>query len=132
MRLHKDDHRTNAARLQLLLRIALCKVAWFIDELNHGRRLRTECDVRLKQNGAKFWLDRIQDKGSPFDFGAIAAAAAGTDALGITSEAVGFDKDRSPLVLKHVGTKATADDSSGSDDGSSDNADASADEGGDS
>ena len=91
------------ARLELLLKIALCKVAWFIGELNHGKRLRSECDVRLVENGAKFWLNRIQGEGTAFDFGSIATAA--TNGLGIAHESVGFDNSRSPLVLKHVATK---------------------------
>jgi CRISPR-associated protein Csb1 len=91
------------ARLELLLKIALSKVAWFIGELNHGKRLRSECDVRLASNGAKFWLNRIEGDSKAFDFGAIAKAA--TEGLGIASDSVGFDKSHSPLVLKHVATK---------------------------
>jgi CRISPR-associated protein Csb1 len=99
------------ARLELLLKIALCKAAWFFGELNHGKRLRSECDVRLMKDGAKFWLNRIEGSGTAFGFEAIAEAA--TNGLGITGETVGFDKNHSPLVLKHVATKAKKEDEAG-------------------
>jgi CRISPR-associated protein Csb1 len=127
MRLSESDEQS-CARLRLLLKIALCKVAWLIEEFNHGKRLRTECDVRLKDSGAKFWLNRIEGQSRVFDFEAIGKAA-GDGELKIADPSVGFKSDHSPLVLKHVATKDKEEDSSKSADGSGDNADTSADEG---
>jgi len=99
-------------RLELLLKIALCKVAWFIGELNHGKRLRSECDLRLVKSGAKFWINRIEGEGAAFGFDAVVNAAA--NGLDIASESIGFHKTHSPLVLKHVATKVKNEDDGGS------------------
>jgi CRISPR-associated protein Csb1 len=100
MRLGEGEQ--SKARLELLLKIALCKVAWFIGEMQNGKRLRTECDLRLVKDGAKFWLNRIDGAGTTFPFSEIATAASG---LGIANEALGFTKANAPLVLKHVTAK---------------------------
>ena len=97
------DGEQAKARLELLLKLALCKVAWFIDEIQDGKRLRTECDLRLVKNGAKFWLNRIEGEGAALDFSAIVTAASA--GLGVTNEALGFATGHSPLVLKHVASK---------------------------
>ncbi len=98
------DGEQSKSRLELLLKIALCKVAWFIGEMQNGKRLRTECDLRLVKDGAKFWLNRIDGDGAALPFDTIAIAA--SQGLGIESESVGFDKAHAPLVLKHVASKA--------------------------
>jgi CRISPR-associated protein Csb1 len=102
MQLGENKHAK--ARLELLLKIALCKVAWFIDELNNGKRLRSECDVRLVKNGAKFWINRVENGGNAFGYEAIAKAA--KNGLDIACDSIGFDKKNSPLVLKHVIAKS--------------------------
>jgi CRISPR-associated protein Csb1 len=102
MRLGKDDQ--SKARLELLLKIALCKVAWFIGEMHNGKRLRSECDLRLVKNGAKFWLNRIEGDGTAFPFSEIATTA--STGLGATDAALGFTAGHSPLVLKHVASKS--------------------------
>jgi len=98
------DGEQAKARLELLLKIALCKVAWFVAELQNAKRLRTECDLRLVKNGAKFWLNRIDGNGSDFPFDSIATTASA--GLEIESEAIGLMKAHAPLVLKHVASKA--------------------------
>jgi hypothetical protein len=112
------------ARLELLLKIALCKVAWFIDEINNGKRLRSECDVRLATNGAKLWINRIEGDGSAFGFAEIAKAASA--GLGIADESIGFDKNHSPLVLKHAASKPKKEVDAGEEQPSSEEADADA------
>lgn len=98
------ENETSKARLELLLKIALCKIAWFLSEMQEGKRLRTECDLRLVKDGAKFWRNRIDGKGDNFEFAKIIEAA--SPSLGIESnEALGLLKENSPLVLKHAASK---------------------------
>jgi len=97
------DGEQARARLELLIKLALCKVAWFIGEMQDGKRLRTECDLRLVKNGARFWLNRIDGKGASFPFPAITTAASA--GLGITEPALDFTPGHSPLVLRHVASK---------------------------
>ncbi len=93
------------ARLELLLKLALCKLAWFIGELRDGKRLRTECDLRLVKDGAKVSLHRLDGGGSDFDFDRIIKAASpGLEIEG--NEKLGFVAANSPLLLKHVASKA--------------------------
>jgi CRISPR-associated protein Csb1 len=100
-----ENEQSKAARLELLLKIALCKIAWFLGEMQDGKRLRTECDLRLVKGGAKFWLNRIDGEGTDLDFNKIIEAA--SKGLGIEKTAsLGFSKSNSPLVLKHALTKA--------------------------
>lgn len=93
------------ARLELLLKIALCKIAWLLREMKDGKRLRTECDLRLVKGGAKFWLDRIDEGGTGFDFERIIEAA--SPGLGIGgNKTLELSAANSPLVLKYVASKA--------------------------
>jgi len=87
------------ARLQLMLKIALCKIGWFLTALNSGLRLRTDCDLRLVTNGAHYWTDRIEGTGTAFDFTTVTDAATGLAALIASS---GFEAKHSPFPLKHV------------------------------
>ena len=95
-------------RLQLLLKIALCKIGWFLTALNSGLRLRTDCDLRVVTNGAHYWIDRTGEDGTgrTFDYAAIAAAATGVAPLIARS---GFDAAHSPFPLKHVAKKEKED-----------------------
>jgi CRISPR-associated protein Csb1 len=95
-------------RLQLLLKIALCKIGWFLSALNSGLRLRTDCDLRVVTNGAHYWIDRTGEDGTgrAFDYAAIAAAATGVAPLIAKS---GFDAAHSPFPLKHVAKKEKED-----------------------
>jgi CRISPR-associated protein Csb1 len=99
------ENDQSKARLELLLKISLCKIAWFLGELYNGKRLRTECDLRLVKRGTKFWFDRIDGEGKEFEFNKLIEVA--TPSLGIeTNEALGFSKANSPLVLKYMASKA--------------------------
>ena len=91
----------DTGRLQLLLKIALCKIGWFLTALNGGLRLRTDCDLRIVTNGVHYWTNRMGEDGTgtAFDFAAITTAATGLAAL-VTSS--GLDAARSPFPLKHV------------------------------
>jgi CRISPR-associated protein Csb1 len=88
-------------RLQLLLKVALCKIAWFLTALNSGLRLRTDCDLRIVKGGVCYWTDRMgaEGTGTVFDFAAIATAASELVALITTS---GLPADHSPFPLKLV------------------------------
>ena len=88
-------------RLQLLLRIALCKIGWFLTALSSGLRLRTDCDLRVVTGGVHYWTDRMGEDGTgtAFDFAAITASATGVAPLITTS---GLDAAHSPFPLKHV------------------------------
>jgi len=90
-----------AERLRLLLKIALCKVGWFLTALNSGLRLRTDCDLRIVTKGVRYWIDRMREDGTgtAFDFAAITTAATGLAAL-VTSS--GLDAAHSPFPLKHM------------------------------
>lgn len=123
------DGEQAKARLELLLKLALCKVAWFIGEIQDGKRLRTECDLRLRKNGAKVWLNRMEGEAAQFPFSEIAEAA--KTEMGITSAALGFAKENSPLVLKHVATKAKKGAEAAESESDGENAGAEAEEGGD-
>jgi CRISPR-associated protein Csb1 len=93
------------SRLQLLLKVGLCKIAWFLKELHSGMRLRTDCNLRLVSGATKYWFDRIDGDGTDFDFTAVTVAVAG--GLGIaTDNSLGFDAAHSPLVLQYVVSKA--------------------------
>jgi CRISPR-associated protein Csb1 len=89
------------ARLQLLLKIALCKVGWFLTALNSGLRLRTDCDLRIVKDGIHYWTNRMGEDGTgtAFDFGAITTAAT---ELAAQFAASGLDAGHSPFPLKHV------------------------------
>jgi hypothetical protein len=114
-----DDAQAQQARLQLLIKIALCKVAWFLQELSTGMRLRTDCDLRLAKLkpkegqgesagysvGSQF--DRTDAKKSDFDFTALLASV-GSLACATTFGREGVEQ---PRVLKHV-VKKTAEESS--------------------
>jgi CRISPR-associated protein Csb1 len=89
-----------AARLRLLIGIALWKVATFLDLLSVELSLRTECKLRLKPG--KPPTSKLEGGGSPtdgaFPFGGIAALSLnGEDGLiGLAH----LPADRSPLVLQ--------------------------------
>ncbi|MBP7951543.1 MAG: hypothetical protein KA004_18020 [Verrucomicrobiales bacterium] len=97
---------------ELLLKIALCKVAWFLEKLNDVLKLRTECVLQLKGGTAKYTFNRKKTdaEGNPvfddnFDFAAITSAA---KTLQIP------ESERVPLVLKYV--KAKKEDTSANED----------------
>ncbi|HPZ84001.1 MAG TPA: type I-U CRISPR-associated protein Cas7, partial [Thermogutta sp.] len=99
---------------ELLLKIALCKVAWFLEKLNDVLKLRTECVLQLKGGTAKYTLNRkkTDSEGNPvfdgdFDFAAIIAAAKDLQIP---------HSERAPLVLKH--TKPKKEDTSSNEDNS--------------
>jgi CRISPR-associated protein Csb1 len=94
-------------RLQLLLKIALCKIGWFLTALNSGLRLRTDCDLRIVTSGVRYWTDRTGEDGtgSIFDFAAITAAA--TELVPLIT-GCGLDAAHSPFPLKQ-GPKAKKD-----------------------
>ncbi len=104
-------------RLQLLLKVALCKIGWFLTALNSGLRLRTDCDLRIVTNGVHYWTDRMgaDGTGTAFDFAAITTAATGLASL-VTSS--GLDAAHSPLLLKHVAKAKKDKDDKQSDGGS--------------
>jgi CRISPR-associated protein Csb1 len=90
-----------AERLQLLLKVALCKIGWFLTALSSGLRLRTDCDLRIVTDAVRYWTDRMgaDGTGTAFDFAAITTAATGLAALVTRS---GLDPAHSPFPLKHV------------------------------
>jgi hypothetical protein len=94
--------KQNAPRLQLLLAIALCKVAWFLSASESGMRLRTDCDLRISGAGASYWIDRTEETGKKFDFRAINDDAS---RLAEMIANAGLNSDLSPLFLKHVAKK---------------------------
>jgi len=97
---------------KLIVKLCLCKVAWFLGAANSGIKLRTECDLRLKSNSAKFHIDRSDSAESEFVFTAIGTAA-------VSELAIPVDTTHSPLILKHVPKKKEEKDA---DDSASDNA----------
>ena len=95
-------HQT--ARLQLLLSIALWKVATFLDLLRYEFSLRTECKLRIKRNGDGVEIaPKYSIEGTPLskgDFGyATIASASLADINGIIVSAQ-LPADRSPLTLQ--------------------------------
>jgi CRISPR-associated protein Csb1 len=89
-----------AARLQLLIGIALWKIATFLDLLSVELSLRTECKLRLKQG--KPPTSKLEGGASPtdgpFPYAAIAALSLGGEdgLIGLAH----LPMDRSPLVLQ--------------------------------
>ncbi|MBE2203767.1 MAG: hypothetical protein IAE94_05480 [Chthoniobacterales bacterium] len=93
-----------AARVQLLLAIALWKVAAFLDLLSVELSLRTECKLRLKRGSGGQPLVGAACEGGPnpsspvFGFATIAATSlAGTDGLIAGAH---LPANRSPLTLQ--------------------------------
>jgi CRISPR-associated protein Csb1 len=101
-------------QVQLLLGIALCKIVWFLSQLKDGLRLRTDCDLRISDKGARCWTNRIQGSGEKFDADALVEAASKELAKAIAQ--CRFQEQHSPFLLKHV-TKAKGGDK-GEEDGS--------------
>jgi CRISPR-associated protein Csb1 len=92
---------------ELLLKIALCKVAWFLENINNVLKLRTECVLQLKDGTAKYTLNRKKtgNNGDPsydgnFDFKKIVA---GAKELSIP------ESTNSPLILKYKATSGKED-----------------------
>ena len=93
------------ARLQLLLSIALWKVASFLDLLNVELSLRTECKLRLKRNLAdkgnsttiqpNFVCEGAEQTFGDFPFASIAKAN-----LSEKINAANLPRDRCPLTLQ--------------------------------
>lgn len=83
---------------KLIIKLCLCKVAWFLSTANSSIKLRTECDLRLKQGTAKAYINRSDSDALDFGFEAIATAAS-------SSLAIPASPGCSPLVLKHVAKK---------------------------
>lgn len=106
------DGDQGTARLNLILKIALCKVAWFLGEAQDGKRLRSECDLRVVKNGTKVWLNRIEGDGAAFNFQEIIDSAAARIAID-TDSTLGFPKENAPLTLKHVVSKKKTKDGDG-------------------
>ena len=93
-----------SVRLQLLLAIALWKVATFLDLLKHEFSLRTECKLRIKRNEAgvevspKFSIEGTTSSKGDFGYAIIASASlVGTG--GIIPNAH-LPANRSPLTLQ--------------------------------
>jgi hypothetical protein len=93
-----------ATRLQLLLGIALWKVAAFLDLLSVELSLRTECKLRLKRDDqGKIVAPKFSKEGGTeeskgeFDFATIAAVSLAED--GLISRA-SLPEQRSPLTLQ--------------------------------
>ncbi|WP_448871763.1 type I-G CRISPR-associated protein Cas7 [Desulfobulbus propionicus] len=85
---------------KLLIKISLCKVAWFLEQLNDVLKLRTECSLQLKNSTAKYTINRkkADDKGEPifdgdFPFMTISKEA---EAQGLMIS----ESNYSPLILK--------------------------------
>lgn len=89
-------------RLQLLLAIALWKVAAFLDLLKHEFSLRTECKLRIKRNEAeiapRYSIEGTASATGDFDYGAIASLSLGGPD-GIIAKAH-LPENRSPLTLQ--------------------------------
>ncbi len=85
------------ARFQLLLALALWKVAAFLELLRIELSLRTECKLRLKGN-PKFKTEGQTSAGGDFPYQGIAQASCAGD-NGLISQAH-LQRDRHPLVLK--------------------------------
>jgi hypothetical protein len=85
-----------------LLGIALCKIGWFLNALNSGLRLRTDCDLRIATNGVRYWTDRIGEggTGTEFNFDAITHNAAAELTTLVTASSL--DPAHAPFPLKHV------------------------------
>ncbi|MBE2283333.1 MAG: hypothetical protein IAE77_07715 [Prosthecobacter sp.] len=93
-----------SARLQLLLAIALWKVATFLDLLKHELSLRTECKLRIKRDDAgdevspKYSIEGTASSKGDFGYAAIASVSlVGTD--GVIPNAH-LPTGRSPLTLQ--------------------------------
>jgi CRISPR-associated protein Csb1 len=92
--------QSQTPRFQLLLAIALWKVASFLNSLEVELSLRTECKLRLKRDGDRAIVaakcePEASAQGSNFLF----ASIAGED-LTQTISAAGLPPDRSPLALQ--------------------------------
>ena len=89
-------------RLELLLAIALWKVATFLDLLKHEFSLRTECKLRIKRNEAeiapRYSIEGRESTNGDFDYETIAAASLSGNDSRIT--AASLPADRSPLTLQ--------------------------------
>jgi CRISPR-associated protein Csb1 len=93
-----------AARVQLLLAIALWKIAAFLDLLSVELSLRTECKMRLKrgENGQAISPKALCEGGSSpssadFSFATVAAASLADDSLLTRAN---LPTDRSPVTLQ--------------------------------
>lgn len=91
-----------STRLQLLLAIALWKVATFLDLLKHELSLRTECKLRIKRNEAevapRYSIEGATSTTGDFGYEGIAATSlAGDKSLIATA---GLPAGRSPLILQ--------------------------------
>ncbi len=105
--LRLDSPGTNSrqnARLQLLLAIALWKIATFLNQLKVELSLRTECKLKIKDQP----FFRAEGTGSPFEGifpyeeitkDSLTGGQHKTDEKGFISNA-GFSEGRSPLWLK--------------------------------
>ncbi len=98
----EKTEQLQAARAQLLLAIALWKVAAFLDLLSVEMSLRTECKLRLKHGkdiAPKYSCEGGSNASSAsFPFAAIAAASLAGD-QGLVSKA-SLPAGRSPLTLQ--------------------------------
>ena len=95
-----------AARTQLLLAIALWKVAAFLDLLSVELSLRTECKLRIKKDAAGDLVNvKLEGGATPseqrFPFSTIAATTlAGPTGLIVSAHIPGDATERSPRVLQ--------------------------------
>jgi len=100
------------ARFELLLAIALWKVALFLDLLRIELSLRTECKLRLKKGAPKYTADGSMSQAGDFPYKEIAAIglaeskeeSAGKKKPGFIAMA-GLRQDCAPLVLKFEKSK---------------------------
>ena len=98
----KTAEHLQAARVQLLLGIALWKVAAFLDLLSVELSLRTECKLRFKRGAGKQPTASCEGRPNPspdvFPFASVAAASLAGD-NGLIASAH-LPANRSPLTLQ--------------------------------
>lgn len=90
-----DDVEVETARFQLLLSIALWKIAAFLDLLAVEHSLRTECKLKLKSEPQFKAECGTPSVNTPFNYAAIKKAS-----LKELITAANFPENRAPLVLK--------------------------------
>ncbi|MCC5836084.1 MAG: hypothetical protein JJU20_15255 [Opitutales bacterium] len=93
LRLAPGEIGLQQARLSLLLALGLWKIAAFLDRLDVELSLRSECKLKLKDDGAIYQIDKAE--GVPFDPKEILKIDMPTQ---ITS--AGLPQERSPLTLR--------------------------------
>ena len=96
-----ENEELQLPRLELLLAIALWKVATFLDILNIELSLRTECKLRLRKNqNPKVICDSGQSDATPEDFPFATIANNKLSNEGGLIQKAQLPANRSPLVLE--------------------------------